>query len=76
MTTAAYPQPGCTGRDSCKPCRAARLTFRCTKCRRSRPWCVGAGDAHPGWCDGCWYARHKGKRPCNACKEYDKRRAL
>jgi hypothetical protein len=29
-------------------------TFRCAKCQRTYPWCQGANDNHPDWCDHCW----------------------
>jgi len=32
-------------------------TFQCTRCKRSYPWCQGASDDHPNWCDHCTVAK-------------------
>jgi hypothetical protein len=58
------PRPRCKGSTKCKACR----TFRCGYCRKRRPWCIGAGDAHPTWCDQCWRRRHRfAARRCWKC---------
>lgn len=29
-------------------------TFKCRHCKRIYPWCQGASDDRPDWCDDCW----------------------
>lgn len=36
-------------------------TFRCTRCERTYPWCQGADDDHPNWCDHCAVSETKAK---------------
>ncbi len=28
--------------------------FRCDRCGQWVPWCQGASDDYPLWCDDCW----------------------
>lgn len=35
--------------------------FRCSKCKKTRPWCQGASDDQPDWCDLCWM-KHDAKK--------------
>ena len=28
-------------------------TFTCARCKRDYPWCQGAADDQPDWCDDC-----------------------
>jgi len=66
-----YPPWGCTARARCVACPK----FRCRRCGKQRPWCLGADGPHPEWCDICWYARHrKSKPPCRTCAAYERRR--
>jgi len=69
MTT--YPPKGCIGANNCKACREAGFMFRCHRCFRKRPWCVGCSDAHPNICDACHYAIHSKGKPCRACWKYE-----
>ena len=34
--------------------RDAELVYTCCGCRRLVPWCFGADDDQPDWCDDCW----------------------
>lgn len=31
-------------------------SYRCRGCRRRVPWCFGADDDAPDYCDDCWAA--------------------
>jgi hypothetical protein len=28
--------------------------FRCAGCKQMKPWCLGASDDRPEYCDTCW----------------------
>lgn len=45
-----YPARGCYGNALCPVCPK----FKCSRCKKQRPWCHGASDERPSWCDTCW----------------------
>jgi hypothetical protein len=47
---AACPWCNCTAREMC-----GRF-YTCECCLARVPWCFGAADDQPGWCDDCWAA--------------------
>ncbi len=49
---------GCPWRNPDGSCK----TFRCSRCKRTLPWCQGSSDDYPGRCDRCANRAHrKGK---------------
>lgn len=36
--------------------------YVCTRCERTVPWCFGAADQYPEWCDDCWHERVEAAR--------------
>jgi hypothetical protein len=44
-----YPPAAC---EQTKACRSCPL-YVCSRCLKERPWCFGAYDQDPDWCDGC-----------------------
>jgi len=42
----------------CKKCESGEI-FECYRCHRLVPWCQGAADDFPDWCDDCWADYHK-----------------
>ncbi len=51
--TVRYPGDACTSSNLCTSCP----TYVCSKCNQLRPWCMGASDDKPEWCDNCWAAQ-------------------
>jgi hypothetical protein len=44
-----YPPAACEGNEHCRSCPL----FTCSKCEQEFPWCFGAADEYPTWCDAC-----------------------
>lgn len=51
----------CSGRRDCAGCRSRGEIFTCKACQRPTPWCMGADDAYPDWCDPCVASAEKGR---------------
>jgi len=63
-----YPPEGCGYGVDCKMCPL----FTCGKCKKKRPWCIGASGPHPSWCDICWAAYHAQHKACGTCTRSDR----
>ena len=65
----SYPPYGCASNVNCKMCPL----FTCGRCKKKRPWCIGADGPHPSWCDLCWSAYHTKGKVCGTCTRFDRR---